>query len=69
MVVAQRALERETVDRPLLLREEGVVAHPQLLLEVVDELVNWLGTPLLTRYCRLLPLRLVRFNTPSIVPL
>ena len=30
--------------------------------------VNWFGTPLLTRYCRLLPLRFVRFSTPSMVP-
>ena len=42
-VVPQRALEREAVDRPLLLHEEGVVPHPQLLLEVVDELRQLVG--------------------------
>ncbi len=36
-VEAHAALQRDAVDRPLSLREQRIVAHPEIVLEVVDE--------------------------------
>jgi hypothetical protein len=49
VVVAQRAGQRQLAERPLVLHEERVVAHPEIVLLVVDELGELFGKPLFVR--------------------